>query len=204
MNDITSKFRKILKQVQDDVSSDSFSRKKAFTLAEVLITLGIIGVVAALTIPTLIQNYQEKAIVTKLKQSMSLFNQAFKMAELENGPVTDWGASNLSRVVKENEDGESFTSYDTPENTASSKLYMDIFTKYLKTTKYCTPEKKQFCFASKENPSDAKLYSAILANGTSFHIYSSSADCKSVWGDTLPYQNVCAILTVKLNKPNEA
>ena len=172
MNDITSKFRKILKQVQDDVSSDSFSRKKAFTLAEVLITLGIIGVVAALTIPTLIQNYQEKAIVTKLKQSMSLFNQAFKMAELENGPITDWGLGGLLYVIKENEDGESFTSYDTPENTASSKLYMDIFTKYLKITKYCTPEKKQFCFASKENPSDAKLYSAILANGTSFHIYS--------------------------------
>lgn len=36
--------------------------KKAFTLAEVLITLGIIGVVAALTIPTLVNNYRKKAI----------------------------------------------------------------------------------------------------------------------------------------------
>lgn len=45
-----------------------FSLKKAaFTLAEVLITLGIIGVVAAMTMPSLIQNYQEKATVTKLK-----------------------------------------------------------------------------------------------------------------------------------------
>ena len=34
--------------------------KRGFTLAEVLITLGIIGVVAALTIPTLINNYQKK------------------------------------------------------------------------------------------------------------------------------------------------
>lgn len=34
--------------------------KKAFTLAEVLITLGIIGVVAAITLPTLIANYQKK------------------------------------------------------------------------------------------------------------------------------------------------
>ena len=35
-------------------------KKRAFTLAEVLITLGIIGVVAAMTIPTLISNYQKK------------------------------------------------------------------------------------------------------------------------------------------------
>src|SRR5574344_1431849 len=176
MNDITSKFRKILKQVQDDVSSDSFSKDKGFTLAEVLITLGIIGVVAALTIPTLIQNYQEKAIVTKLKQSMSLFNQAFKMAELENGPITDWGLGGLLYVIKENEDGESFTSYDTPENTASSKLYMDIFTKYLKTTKYCTPTEVKNCFNSTRTPTSMKFYSALLTNGTAFYIYPRSAD----------------------------
>ncbi len=36
--------------------------KKAFTLAEVLITLAIIGVVAALTIPTVVRNYQESVI----------------------------------------------------------------------------------------------------------------------------------------------
>ena len=43
------------------------NRKCAFTLAEVLITLGIIGVVAALTIPTLISKYQEKQTIVKLK-----------------------------------------------------------------------------------------------------------------------------------------
>lgn len=36
-------------------------KRYGFTLAEVLITLGIIGVVAALTIPTLIQNYKDRA-----------------------------------------------------------------------------------------------------------------------------------------------
>lgn len=39
-----------------------------FTLAEVLITLGIIGVVAALTLPALIQNYQKKATATSVKK----------------------------------------------------------------------------------------------------------------------------------------
>ena len=40
--------------------------EKSFTLAEVLITLGIIGVVAAMTIPTLISNYQKKEYVARL------------------------------------------------------------------------------------------------------------------------------------------
>ena len=39
-----------------------------FTLAETLITIGIIGVVAALTIPSIIQNYQEKTTIVKLKK----------------------------------------------------------------------------------------------------------------------------------------
>ena len=42
--------------------------KKAFTLAEVLITLGIIGVVAAMTLPGLVQNYQKKLQPPVLKQ----------------------------------------------------------------------------------------------------------------------------------------
>lgn len=48
--------------------------KKAFTLAEVLITLGIIGVVAAITIPGLITKYQKLATVVKLKKVYSQLN----------------------------------------------------------------------------------------------------------------------------------
>lgn len=51
-----------------------------FTLAEVLITLGIIGVVAALTIPTLIENYQKHETVTKLQRAISVINQAYKLS----------------------------------------------------------------------------------------------------------------------------
>ena len=47
-------------------------RRAAFTLAEVLITLGIIGVVAALTLPTLIQNHQKQVYVTQLKHLVML------------------------------------------------------------------------------------------------------------------------------------
>lgn len=50
--------------------------KKAFTLAEVLITLSIIGIVAALTIPTLMSKYQKTQYVTQLKKDYSMWNQA--------------------------------------------------------------------------------------------------------------------------------
>ena len=55
-------------------------KKLAFTLAEVLITLGIIGVVAAMTMPTLITNYQKRATVAKLKRAYSVIKQAYLMS----------------------------------------------------------------------------------------------------------------------------
>ena len=59
--------------------------KSAFTLADVLITLGIIGVVASLTLPGLIARYEKIVIETKLKTAYSLIVNAFKMAEAEYG-----------------------------------------------------------------------------------------------------------------------
>ena len=64
--------------------------KKAFTLAEVLITLGIIGVVAAITLPTLVANYQKKQTVIRLKEAYTLLNQAIKNAELKEGNIETW------------------------------------------------------------------------------------------------------------------
>ena len=58
-------------RTEKNLSSNSLSvlttlKKAAFTLAEVLITLGIIGVVAALTLPTLIEHHKEKVILTMI------------------------------------------------------------------------------------------------------------------------------------------
>lgn len=60
-------------------------KKVAFTLAETLITLGIIGVVAAMTIPNLITTHQKKVTVTKLQKSISVLNQAYKLSVAEQG-----------------------------------------------------------------------------------------------------------------------
>ena len=61
-----------------------------FTLAEVLITLGIIGVVSAMTIPTLISNYNDKVIETRKVKAKSVLANAF------NGLRVETGGGNLS------------------------------------------------------------------------------------------------------------
>lgn len=89
-------------------------RFKGFTLAEVLITLGIIGVVAALTIPTLINNYQEKVTVTKVKKMYSTLSNAYALYVMDNG------------------ESETY-----PENAAGAIEAFNIFKPYLKISQDC-------------------------------------------------------------------
>lgn len=65
-------------------------RPYAFTLAEVLITLGIIGVVAAMTLPALIQKNNNRVVETRLAKFYTTFNQAIQLAEVEYGDKKDW------------------------------------------------------------------------------------------------------------------
>lgn len=65
-------------------------RKKAFTLAEVLITLGIIGIVAEITIPTLYTGFAKQSTVAKLQKEYTTLAQAVKLSEVDNGSVDSW------------------------------------------------------------------------------------------------------------------
>jgi len=64
--------------------------KTAFTLAELLIVLGIIGIVAALTMPSLTASYQKQEITTRLQKTISVLNQAIKRAEVDHGEYIHW------------------------------------------------------------------------------------------------------------------
>lgn len=64
--------------------------KTGFTLAEVLITLAIIEIVAALTIPSVVQNYQKHQTVTKLKKVYSALSNTTNLAVADNGPIANW------------------------------------------------------------------------------------------------------------------
>ncbi len=67
-----------------------YREKFAFTLAEVLITLGIIGVVAAMTLPSLISNHRKHVVETSLKKSYSVLSQMLQRSELENSDASSW------------------------------------------------------------------------------------------------------------------
>lgn len=79
-----STYSKVLDTMADKTYNFSIMNhksKNAFTLAEVLITLGIIGIVAALTIPTLINNYKKQTYITGLKKFYAEFSQVITMAK---------------------------------------------------------------------------------------------------------------------------
>jgi prepilin-type N-terminal cleavage/methylation domain-containing protein len=66
-----------------------------FTLAEVLITLGIIGVIAALVIPALMQNSQKQQYVTAYQKGLSTLSQALTEVSEEYGCVGDLACTGL-------------------------------------------------------------------------------------------------------------
>ena len=64
-----------------------------FTLAEVLITLGIIGVVVALTLQTLLASYRKNVVETRLESTYSIIYNALKLAENDYGDSSFWDVS---------------------------------------------------------------------------------------------------------------
>ena len=77
-----------LAEVSSTLSHGNY--KFAFTLAEVLITLGIIGIVAAMTLPTLIQKQNDAAIIASLKKNYSILSQALVKSQLKLGFFETW------------------------------------------------------------------------------------------------------------------
>lgn len=113
---------------RQNLTSSKRKVQVGFTLAEVLITLGIIGVVAAMTIPTLMTNYQKKSTATQLKKTYATISNAVRLSEEENGELSGWefeenGTSTKSiqvfdkylapylKVTKKEVNGSNFTYY---------------------------------------------------------------------------------------------
>lgn len=77
-----------------------FNKAKAFTLAEVLITLGIIGVVAAITVPTLMTKMQDIRNATILKEDYSILQQVMKRS-FDDGATSSLGGGNNITLMKQ-------------------------------------------------------------------------------------------------------
>ena len=105
----------------------------AFTLAEVLITLGIIGVVAAMTIPTLMANVKAHQYSVKFKKTVSTLSNAAKMSQAQYGfdysGLTD--KCNAKSGTDNPEDKQSLCSLLNGTLTGATYYYgMDNFPNY--------------------------------------------------------------------------
>lgn len=99
--------------------------KSGFTLAEVLVTLGIIGIVAAITLPQLITNYKEKQRVTQLKKAYSVLQQAFTMAVKDYGTPNYWDLA-ITNTGQTDENGNQIL------DESGTEKAMNILKQYLK------------------------------------------------------------------------
>ncbi len=78
------------------------NKKSAFTLTEVLITMGVIGIISALTVPTLVSNYQRKALTVQLRKVVNDMSNAADMLMTEEGKAkfsATTGYNNLDNFV---------------------------------------------------------------------------------------------------------
>ena len=158
----------MLKQVQHDNKLYlTFRKAFAFTLAETLIVMGIIGVVAALTIPNLNSSTADKEKVAKLKKVYSNLQDAFGRAEAVYGPFDEWFQA------------------DTTNSTRSSR-FSERMLEFMKTSRNCGHAVNAACMktgnftgalgdtiSSTAAPVSADNVSAILADGTSI-VFSKS------------------------------
>jgi len=169
---------------------------KAFTLAEVLLTLGIIGVVAGMTIPTLIENNQKTQYVTALKKAYTNFNQVLVQYSADNGCVGDLKCTGL------------FSSSNTIENVG------DALVPYFKVAQNCRTN--QGCFpgniSSYFDGSDGRgndvyrdipsLYKFTTTDGIDFGIESNLDNCSDSGystGATEDLKRLCGWLYVDVN-----
>lgn len=132
---------------QERIIMNNF-RKKAFTLAEVLITLGIIGVVAALTMPTLMANYRKSVVEKKIYTTYNILQNALGMSVVDNGDPMYWSEGN-------NYDDDFFEKYFVP---------------YLKVINSCHSTEDEDCSTTMKNINGTSTFKYnrkyILSNGT--------------------------------------
>lgn len=134
--------------------------KSAFTLAEVLITLGIIGIVAAMTLPAIIQKIDKQITVSKLKKSYATLQEIIKLSEKDNGEVSEWTFPNEEGIIDVN-----------------SNFYKKYFDPYVKTiTKKTNGNDESLTYSIHNIDGDRCFYSntwRLLSDGVAIGMFSN-------------------------------
>ena len=144
----------------------------AFTLAETLIVMGIIGVVAALTIPNLNSSTADKEKVAKLKKVYSNLNDAIGRTEAVYGNISEWQWANSAGPTVNND----------------AQMFAERIGDFLKTSKTCGFTANAGCLSKSAKylngtnwsawqgapDNSTGLYKFILADGSSLAIGATS------------------------------
>ena len=140
------------------------NNKFAFTLAEVLITLSILGIVAAISIPSIINNYQKQATVSRLKMAYSMLDRLTQQSYIENGYPQAGSITN-----------EIFDKYYRPYLNITKDCGYRSHSKYEKE-KGCLKNDKMYTLSNVDNSSGGgygydTYYSVVLKNGMSLGVW---------------------------------
>ena len=137
----------------------------AFTLSELLVAMGIIGVIAAMTIPGVVNNYQNNAQIVQLRKIVNELNTAADLL------ITEEGKQNFKQT----------SAYNNINGFIEDKL---------KTTKSCASGSTSDCFAGEKymNINGTEADSQYACSGTSYLLASSAAICAKKDGDYIIFQ----------------
>lgn len=169
--------------------STNFQLYLAFTIAEVLIVLGIIGIIAEMTIPTLYANFQEQVAVTSLNKAYSELSQAFTSAAQENGTPDNWNLISSS-------------SKPGAVNMLNKILPYIKIIKNCETDSSCTTVDNYLLLSGTDydvSNNSSNSASAILADGSILTLSIRYPSCDGVRGTVDLLQSVCGILRIDIN-----
>lgn len=168
--------------------------KFGFTLAEILIVMSIIGLVAEATIPVLVQKFDERVTVIRVKKAYSMLSQAYSLATIENGSASEWGSGS---------EGQAYPDDDYAFNVMSKLL------PHLKTIKTCRGKEKgcyppvMYKTLSGKNwthfDNNVALAKAQLADGTLIAYYDYGDECKREVGPSEISKTVCGSIEIDTN-----
>ena len=180
---------------QAEENTGKHKRDKAFTLAEVLITLVIIGVIGALTVPALIQNTHKQEYVSALKKAYSTLSQAAQAIIAEEGNPKCTGEDG-------SESGWACSADDVHK----------YFTKYLLTAKDCGTAEGCFPqqrlkllngYKESDNRDDSRWRNFVTADGMQFGVpdgwVNKSCELAFPGGDMVYPKNLCAAIQADVN-----
>lgn len=172
-------------------NNDFFGAKDAtFTLLELLMVIGIIGMIALILMPFITSIHREKITVVQLKKAYTTYANTFNLALAENGSPDSWG----------------LTAAGSSTGLANLNKIMSQYLSVMKncgTGSGCFPDTYYKNLSGKtdvdkinQDPTYTKM---LLTDGTSIGLTIWSPTCTMSWGKTFALQNVCGMMTIDVN-----